>query len=197
MNTHHIQRPKKKSALREWVDSIAIALVLAIFVRVFFFELYKIPTSSMVPVLIPGDRILVSKIIYGPRVPFLGVRIPGYREPQRGEVIVFISPPERSKSYVKRVIALPGERIEIIHGSVFIDGEEITDPYISRNFYYNFGKFAQENRAIEVPEDSYFVLGDNSASSRDSRYWGFVPFKDVLGKAILIWWPPKHMRLIK
>lgn len=193
----HAQPPKKKSALREWVDSIVIALILAIFVRVFFFELYKIPTSSMVPVLIPGDRILVSKIVYGPRVPFFGIRIPGYRSPKRGEVIVFISPPERGKSYVKRIVGLPGDKMEIKHGSVLINGQQISDPYISRNFYYNFGDYAQENRAIEVPKDSYFVLGDNSASSRDSRYWGFVPSKDVLGKAILIWWPPKHAKLIQ
>ncbi|MBN2120129.1 MAG: signal peptidase I [Candidatus Omnitrophica bacterium] len=188
---------KKKSVLREWVDSILIAFILAMFVRVFFFEFYKIPTSSMVATLIPGDRILVGKIIYGPRIPFVGVRIPGYRKPQRGEVIVFISPPEKSKAYVKRIVGFGGEEVEISQGSIYIDGREITDPRIRKNFYYNFGKFGQEGKVTKIPDDSYFVLGDNSASSRDSRHWGFVPAKDVLGKAILIWWPPKRIRMIE
>jgi signal peptidase I len=187
---------KKKSVLREWADSIIIAFILAMFVRIFFFEFYKIPTSSMVATLIPGDRILVAKIIYGPRIPFVGVRIPGYRKPERGEVIVFISPPERSKAYVKRIIGMPGETVEIERGSIYIDGQEISDSRISKNFYYNFGDYGQPGRSIEVPEHSYFVLGDNSASSRDSRHWGFVPFEDVLGKAMLIWWPPKRIRMI-
>ena len=92
---------------------------------------------------------------------------------------------------------MPGEEIKIVHGSVYIDGEEITDTRISTNFYYNFGDYGKPDRLVKIPDDSYFVLGDNSASSRDSRHWGFVPFKDVLGKAILIWWPPKRIRLIK
>ncbi|MFC1514511.1 signal peptidase I [Candidatus Omnitrophota bacterium] len=187
---------KKKSVLREWIDSIIIAFILAMFVRVFFFEFYKIPTSSMVETLIPGDRILVGKVVYGPRIPFIGLRIPGYRKPQRGEIIVFISPPERSKAYVKRIIGMPGEEVEIIRGSIYVNGNELTDQAISTNFYYNFGDYGEAGRAITIPEKSYFCLGDNSAASRDSRHWGFVPSEDVLGKAILIWWPPKRIRMI-
>ncbi len=190
-------KAKRKSALREWIESIIIAFLLAVFVRIFFFEFYKIPTTSMVPTLMPGDRILVSKLIYGPRIPFVGVRIPSYRKPKRGEVIVFISPPERNKAYVKRVVGLPREKLEIKHGSIYINGKEVALPSIVKNFYYNFGKYGQEGKIIEIPPDCYFVLGDNSASSRDSRYWGFVNFKDVLGKAILIWWPPKRIGMIK
>jgi len=191
----HLHR--KKSTIREWVDAIVIALILAFFVRVFFFEFYKIPTGSMIPTLMPGDRILVSKITYGPRVPFIGIRIPGLRKPKRGEVIVFISPPERNKSYVKRVVGLPGEEVEIKFGSIYINGEEITDVNIRKNYYYNRGQFGAEDNLVKIAEDSYFVLGDNSASSRDSRFWGSAPFRDVLGKAVLIWWPPKRIRLIK
>jgi signal peptidase I len=151
----------------------------------------------MVDTLIPGDRILVGKIVYGPRIPFVGVRIPGYRKPSRGEVIVFISPPERNKAYVKRIVGMPGDNVEIQRGSIYVDGQEISDSRISTNFYYNFGDYGQSGKSIDIPEKSYFVLGDNSASSRDSRHWGFVPFDDVLGKAILIWWPPKRIRMIK
>ncbi|MCD6583388.1 MAG: signal peptidase I [Candidatus Omnitrophica bacterium] len=188
---------KKKSVLREWGESILIAFLLAVCVRIFFFELYKIPTTSMVPTLTPGDRILVSKFIYGPRLPFIGVRIPGYRKPKRGEVIVFISPAERNKAYVKRVIGLPGEILEIKYGSIYIDGKEVSLPSVARNFYYNFGEYGEEGEKIKIPENCYFVLGDNSASSKDSRYWGFLNFKDVLGKAILIWWPPQRIGMIK
>lgn len=188
---------RKKSVLREWVESIVVAFLLAVLVRIFFFELYKIPTTSMVPTLIPGDRILVSKFVYGPRIPFIGLKIPGYRKPQRGEVIVFVSPAERDKAYVKRVVGLPGEKLEINHGSIYINGKELTLPSITKNFYYNFGEYGQEGKIIEIPDNCYFVLGDNSASSRDSRYWGFLNFKDILGKAILIWWPPKRIGIIK
>lgn len=182
---------------REWAESILIALALAIFVRIFFFEFYKIPTNSMVPTLVPGDRILVSKCIYGPRVPFIGVRIPGYRNPERGEVIVFISPPDRSKAYVKRVVGLPGDKVQIKNGNVYINGEPVSDPDISTNFYYNRGEYGEEGEPITVPENHYFVLGDNSLSSKDSRYWGFVPSEDVLGKSILIWWPPKRFQMVE
>lgn len=189
--------PRKKSVVREWVEAIIIALILAFFVRVFFFEFYKIPTGSMIPTLIPGDRILVSKLVYGPRIPFLGIRIPGLRKPKRGEVMVFISPPERNKSYVKRVIGLPGEELEIEYGSIYINGNEITASEIIKNYYYNRGDYGYEGNVVKIPPNSYFVLGDNSASSRDSRFWGFVPFRNVLGKAILIWWPPKRIRMIE
>ena len=139
----------------------------------------------------------MGKIIYGPRIPFIGVRIPGYRKPTRGEVIVFIAPPERNKAYVKRVVGMPGDTVEIERGSIYVDDREISDSRISKNFYYNFGDYGQAGKPIHVPEHSYFALGDNSASSRDSRHWGFVPFEDILGKAILIWWPPKRIRMIK
>lgn len=189
---------KKKSLTREWVESIIIAAILAILVRTFFFEPYKIPTSSMVPTLIPGDKIFVSKLVYGPRIPIIAKRLPGVKQaPERGEVIVFIAPQERNKCYIKRVIGLPGDKVEIKLGNIYINGEAITDPKISKNIYYNVGEFGQEGKGITVPEDKYFVLGDNSASSRDSRYWGFVEHQDLIGKALFIWWPPKRVRTLK
>lgn len=188
---------KTKGIVREWIESIIIAAILALFVRTFFFEPYKIPTSSMVPTLIPGDKIFVTKMIYGPRIPWFGWRLPGIRKPERGEVMVFISPPERNKCYIKRVVGMPGDAVEIRLGNIYINGEAVSDPKVSKNFYYNVGDYGKEGIAIKVPEESYFVLGDNSASSRDSRYWGFVPFKDVIGKSLFIWWPPKRVRSIK
>lgn len=186
----------KKSVTREWVESIIIAAVLALFVRTFFFEPYKIPTSSMVPTLMPGDKIFVTKTLYGPRIPVLAWRLPGKARPERGEVIVFVSPAEKKKCYIKRVIGLPGEEVEIRKGGIYINGQAVTDPKISKKFYYNVGDYGEEGKSIKVPQDSYFVLGDNSASSRDSRYWGFVPWKSVVGKALFIWWPPKRVRNI-
>ena len=110
----------KKSVLREWIESIIIAACLATFIRAFFFQIYKIPTTSMIPTLKPGDKIFVSKLIYGPKVPFTSLRIHGFRKPQRGEVIVFIPPHDRTKAYIKRLIGLPGDHIVIRKGNIYI-----------------------------------------------------------------------------
>jgi signal peptidase I len=186
-----------KSIAKEWGESIVVAALLAMFVRIFFFEPYKIPTSSMVPTLLPGDKIFVTKMVYGPRIPLIALRLPGTKKaPVRGEVVVFIAPEERQKAYIKRVIGLPGDKVEIKLGNIYINGQQIKDPKISKNFYYNAGEYGAEGKEVTVPSESYFVLGDNSASSRDSRYWGFVQHKDVLGKALFIWWPPKRVRNI-
>jgi len=187
----------KKSILRDWIESILIAGALALVIRAFFFQPYQIPTSSMFPTLKPGDKIFVSRLVYGPKVPFLPLRIPGFRKPQRGDVIVFVFPRNKRKAFIKRLIAKGGEEALIKNGNIYINGKIITSPSISKNYYYNFGKFAEGGKEITIPKDSYFVLGDNSTTSYDSRYWGFVSKKLIIGKAILIWWPPKRIGLIK
>jgi signal peptidase I len=187
---------RKKSALREWIESIIIAASLAIFVRTFFFQIYKIPTTSMVPTLKPGDKIFVSKLVYGPRVPFTPLRIKGFRKPKRGDIIVFLPPHERRKAYIKRLLGLPGERILIKGGNVYINGKLVTEPVIAKNFYYNQGKYGENDKEIVIPPGKYFVLGDNSMSSLDSRYWGFVDEKDIMGKAVFIWWPPNRIGVV-
>lgn len=186
----------KKSQLREWIEALVVAGVIAIFARTFFFQIYKIPTTSMVPTLMPGDKIFVSKLTYGPKVPFTGLRIKGLRQPKRGEVMVFVPPHDRKKAYIKRLIGLPGDRIAIKRGNIYVSDEMVTDPRIT-HYYYNQGDYAKEGKTLIVPEDKYFFLGDNSISSLDSRYWGFVDKKDVVGEAIFIWWPLQRIAMIE
>ncbi len=180
---------------KEWRDAAIWALLLAIFVRTLFFEPYKIPTTSMVPTLIPGDKIFVSKVHYGPRIPFVGWRIKGFTAIKRGDIVVFIAPPDRSKCYVKRAIGIPGDKVSIMDGKIFINDQPVKDPKISKNYYYDFGDYFKSNKSIIVPKGSYFMLGDNSAFSKDSRYWGFVSQKDIIGKSLFIWWPLNRVQL--
>ncbi len=188
---------KKKSVARDWVESIIVAFILAMFVRTFVVQAFKIPTGSMRPTLLEGDLILVNKFIYGAKIPFTSYRLPKVREPQRGDVIVFIYPEDPKKDFIKRLVATESEAVEIKNGTVYINGRPLLDTNFSRRYYYNRGDFAQEGQKIVVPKDSFFVMGDNSASSQDSRYWGFVPKKNVLGNAILIYWPLNRIRIIK
>ena len=190
---------KKKSALREWIEAIVIAAALAIFLRTFFFQIYKIPTTSMVPVLVPGDKIFVSKLTYGPKIPFTPLRIPGFRKPKRFDIVVFVPPiaSERNKAYIKRLIGLPGDKVELRDGNIHINGEMVVNPKIARNYYYNQGKYGIRGKEIIVPEGKYFFLGDNSISSKDGREWGFADAKDIIGKAVLTWWPPKRIAMLE
>lgn len=190
---------KKKSVLREWFDAIIIAAALAIFLRTFFFQIYKIPTTSMVPVLVPGDKIFVSKLTYGPKIPFIPLRIPGFRKPKRFDIIVFVPPiaTERNKVYIKRLIGLPGDKIELRDGNIHINGKIAVDPKIARNYYYNQGEYGVRAKEMIVPEGKYFFLGDNSISSKDGREWGFADEKDIIGKAVLTWWPLKRITMLE
>jgi signal peptidase I len=188
---------RKKSVAREWIESIIVAFILAMIIRTFVVQAFKIPTGSMRPTLIEGDIIMVSKFIYGPKIPFTGISLPGIREPQRGDVVVFIYPEDPKKDFIKRLVAGPGETVEIRQGTIYVDGKPAGEDSFSQRYYYNRGEFAQQGQKLTVPPDSYFVLGDNSASSQDSRYWGFVPRKNVLGKALFIYWPFNRIRLIK
>jgi len=188
---------RKKSALRDWTESIIVAFILAMIIRAFIVQAFKIPTGSMRTTLMEGDLILVNKFIYGAKVPFTEWRLPKVREPKRGDVIVFIYPQDSKKDFIKRLIGLPGETVEIRNGSVFVNDKPLLDPEFNQHYYYNRGELGLEGQKIIVAQDSYFVLGDNSASSKDSRYWGFVPGKNILGKAILIYWPLNRIRMIK
>ena len=221
---------------REWVESILIALVLAIVIRSYLIQPFKIPSGSMRPTLmedntwsffghkiVTGDHIFVDKWSYGPQVlppmfwdigftessPLLQLRwpdafltmtktrLPGFRKPHRGDVIVFVYPVDPTKDFIKRLIAVGGETIEIKDGAIYIDGKEITDPRIKRTYYFNRGDYGAEGQTVHVPPGYVFVMGDNSGSSYDSRYWGFVPESSIIGKADIIFWPLDRIRIIQ
>lgn len=188
---------KGKFVIREWLESILVAFILAMVIRTFIVQAFKIPTGSMRPTLIEGDLILVNKFIYGAKLPFSDLRLPALRQPRRGDVIVFIYPEDPKKDFIKRLVGLPGETLEIKNGTIYINDKPLLNSSFSQRFYYNRGDLGSEGQKIVVPKDSFFVLGDNSASSKDSRYWGFVPRKNLLGKSLVIYWPPLRMRMIK
>lgn len=189
---------RRKSAVWEWVESLVVAFLLAMVIRSFVVQAFKIPTGSMRPTLLEGDLILVNKFAYGAKIPCTkSARLPAAGKLRRGDVIVFIYPEDRHKDFIKRLVAFPGETVEIKNGAILINGEPLMDAAFRNVYYYNRGDFSVEGGKISVPSDSYFVLGDNSASSKDSRYWGFVPKDNILGKAILIYWPPQRIRMIK
>jgi len=182
----------------EWGDAVIFALILALFIRSFIIQAFKIPSGSMRMTLIEGDRLMVNKLRYGPKVPFTkDKRLPGFTEPKRGDVIVFIYPADPSRDFIKRLIGLGGDSVEIKEGNIYVNGNIIEDPVIKDNFYYNRGEYGKEGESITIPEGQYFVLGDNSGSSSDGRFWGYVPEENVIGRAELIYWPFNRMRFIK
>lgn len=192
-----MNKERVKTQVREWTESIIIAVILALVIRTFVVQAFKIPSGSMIPTFKVGDRIFVNKFLYGAKIPLTGLNLPAVRQPKRGDIIVFISPETPKKDFVKRLIATSGEHVEIRDGKIFVEGKQIEEASIRSNYYYNGGDYGKEGQIVEVPKDSYFALGDNSASSRDSRYWGFVPKKNLLGKVIFIYWPLHRMKVIE
>ena len=185
---------KNKAVIKEWTDSILWALVLVMFIRTFFIQAFKIPSGSMRMTLIEGDRLMVNKLRYGPKIPFTKKRLPGLSELQRGDIIVFKSPDDPKKDFIKRLIGFGGEAVEIQDGDIYIDGRLIEIPVIKNIYYYNNGPYGEEGKSTLVPEGSVFVLGDNSGSSKDSRFFGFVPDESIIGRAEFIYWPLPRMR---
>jgi signal peptidase I len=176
----------QKSTLREYTESILIAAILALFIRSFVFQAFKIPTGSMEDNLLVGDHILVNKFIYGPTATPLEEWLLPVRPLERQDVIVFRAPQEPDKDFIKRVIGLPGESVVVEGGEVVLDGQPIDDPFA--NHKASFGSFHDTREPIEVPAGEFFVMGDNRENSRDSRYWGTVPRAYVKGKAMLVYW---------
>lgn len=183
--------------IKEWTEALFVAIVLAFFIRTFFIQAFKIPTGSMKPTLLEGDHILVSKILYGAKIPFTkNTRVPGIREPKRGDIIVFVYPEDPKKDYIKRLVGFPGETVRIKDGRVYINEKPLLDKEFQNRYYYNRGEFCtNELESLKIPDNSFFVLGDNSGSSVDSRYWGFVPKENIIGKSVLIYWPLWRIRL--
>lgn len=209
-----MSKSEAKSEIREWMESIFIALILAAFIRTYFVQPFKIPSGSMRMTLIEGDRLFVNKLRYGPKLlpEFFAIRVreklhipdsiskarlPGISKPTRGDIIVFVYPEDKKRDFIKRLIAFGGETVEIKEGKIFIDGKEVDEPRIRNRYYYNAGQYGEKNEKIVVPQGHYFALGDNSMSSHDSRYWGFIPEDYVIGRAELIFWPFSRVRTLK
>lgn len=190
--------PRPKSLVREYVESIVVAVILALAIRTFVVQAFKIPTGSMRPTLVEGDRILVNKFLYGAQIPWTPWHLPAVRPPQRGDIIVFRSPDDDHRDFIKRLVAVEGDTVEIKEFQLWVNGRPVADPPIFRErSYYNRGDYGKTGLAVRVPGGHYFVLGDNSSSSRDSRYWGFLPSDHLVGKAMVIYWPPQRIRVLR
>jgi signal peptidase I len=186
-----VSSAQSKSVWREYVEAIIIAVILALFIRTFVVQAFKIPSGSMVPTLTIGDHILVTKFLYDIKVPFWDKILIKFSPPQRGDIIVFKFPEDESKDFIKRVIGLPGDTIEIRSKRVWINGELLAESYTQ---HVDPGIIAHQIQPrdnlgpLAVPADSYFVMGDNRDQSLDSRFWGFVKLEKIKGKAFLIYW---------
>ena len=185
----------KKSVVREYFESIVIAVILALFVRTWVVQAFKIPTGSMENNLLIGDHLLVNKFIVGPTPLAIGRAVLPVRPIRRGDIVVFKYPDEPDRDFIKRVIGLPGETIELKNKKVHVNGRPLDEPYVHfltppSNDYQEVTSFDVRERfgPVTVPTDQYFVMGDNRDNSQDSRYWGFLPRSYVKGKALLIYW---------
>jgi len=191
----------RKSVVREYAEAIIIAILIALFIRTFVVQAFKIPSGSMKPTLQIGDHLLVNKFTYGIKLPFIRKTLVSIDDPKREDIVVFIYPVDRSKDFIKRVMGVAGDTIEIknkkiyLNGSVYDAGHGVyTDTLLfpaSMQPRDNFGP-------VTVPTGHIFVMGDNRDQSYDSRFWGFVDLKDVLGKAFMIYWSwDKHNKDIR
>jgi signal peptidase I len=188
---------KKKSVWREYGEAAVIAVLLALFIRTFVVQAFKIPSGSMEPTLLIGDHIFVNKFLYGIKIPFLRKTLIPIKNPARGDIIVFIFPKDESKDFIKRLIGLPGENIEIKGRDIFINGKRFDDPYGDYDdAFENWSNTEKKCRYCKttVPEGHYFVMGDNRDNSEDSRYWGFVPVDHIKGKAFIVYWSWPHWK---
>lgn len=182
---------KRKSTVREYAEAIIIAILIALFIRTFVVQAFKIPSGSMKPTLLIGDHLLVNKFTYGVKIPFIRKTLISLDDPERGDIVVFIYPVDRKKDFIKRVVGIAGDTIEIrdkkiyLNSSLYNDGHGVyTDGLVfpaSIQPRDNFGP-------VSVPDGHIFVMGDNRDQSYDSRFWGFVNLEDVLGKAFIIYW---------
>jgi signal peptidase I len=179
----------KKEEVKKAFETIVIAILIALFIRTFIVQAFDIPSGSMKPTLLPGDYILVNKFIYGIRIPFVGSKLFSFKEPKRSDVIVFIYPKDPSKDFIKRVIGVQGETVQIIEGKIYVNNTLIPDPwgYFDKKEPPGFIEAVENFGPVVVPDRALFVMGDNRNNSEDSRFWGVLPLDNVLGKAFLIY----------
>jgi len=188
----------KKSLIREYIEAILIALLLALFIRAYVIQAFKIPSGSMIPTLLIGDHILVNKFIYGTKIPFSDKHFLILKTPEKGDIIVFKYPEDPKKDFIKRVIATAGDSIESRDKVIYVNGKKDIEPYAyhsDRNIRLGGNDVRDNFGPLVVPPDKIFVMGDNRDQSYDSRYWKFVDIKAVKGEALIIYWswdPQKH-----
>ena len=187
----------KKSTIREYFESIVIAVILALFVRTFVVQAFKIPTGSMENNLLIGDHLLVNKFAFGPTASSLERALLPVKTVKRRDVIVFKFPEDPERDFIKRVIGLPGETVELKEKKIYIDGKPLDEPYVHflepPRSGAEFGEVTSADLRerygpVTVPPNQYFVMGDNRDNSQDSRYWGFLPREYIKGKALVIYW---------
>ncbi len=221
--TKPVSDKKAKSQVREYTEAILVALLAALVLRTFVVQAFRIPTGSMKDTLLIGDFLLVNKFVYGARtpdsIPFLDIalpffRLPAFKAPQPGDIIVFKYPDDPKLDYIKRCIALGGQTVEMRDGVVFINGQpEGKQEFVKKEYdaeeghyvlyykittargktytirHYEGHNLIQENFGPKmVPTGQYFMMGDNRDNSSDSRYWGFLPADNVVGEAMVIYW---------
>ena len=183
---------RRKSLVREYAEAIFIAVLLALVIRQCGVQAFTIPSGSMMDTLLVGDYILVNKFLYGAELPFSDTHLPGFRKPERGDIVVFKYPNDESRDFIKRIIAVAGDTVQVQDNRVKLNGRPIDEPYArpgsipavqSGHCGYLYGC-----DPLVVPPGSYFVMGDNRDNSQDSRYWGFVRREKIRGKAFLIYW---------
>jgi signal peptidase I len=187
----------KKSTIREYFESIVIAVILAFFIRTFVVQAFKIPTGSMEENLLIGDHLLVNKFVFAPTASGVERALLPVGTLARRDVIVFKYPEEPERDFIKRVIGLPGESVELREKKVYINGKPLDEPYVhflqapgSLSEYHEVTSYDVRERygPVTVPPNQYFVMGDNRDNSQDSRYWGFLPRENIKGKALVIYW---------
>ena len=183
----HVPVDGKRSELRENIEAVIVAVLLAVFIRTFVVQAFKIPSGSMIPTLQVGDHILVNKFVYGVRLPFLGIPLVKGRKPAHGDIVVFKFPEDPRKDFIKRVIGVGGDIVEIRDKRVYVNGRLLPDKHaIHTDTRIIPGR--DDFGPVRVPMGKLFVMGDNRDSSYDSRFWKFVDLKAVLGKAFMIYW---------
>ncbi|MGD9688046.1 MAG: signal peptidase I [Desulfobacter sp.] len=184
---------KKKSAWRENIEAILIAIVIALFIRAFIVQAFKIPSGSMLETLQIGDQILVNKFIYGVKIPFTdGKTLIPVKNPEYNDIVVFKYPEDPSKDYIKRVVAVAGDTLEIVNKKLYVNDKVVTDQpwaqYEDSRILPGQITTRDNLRKIIVPANKLFVMGDNRDNSHDSRFWGFVDLSEVRGEAMIIYW---------
>jgi signal peptidase I len=183
----------KKSVVRDYFESLVIAVILALFARTWVFQAFQIPTGSMEPNLLVGDHLIINKMIFAPAATGLERALLPDREIRRGDVIVFKYPEDVERDYIKRVIGLPGDRLELRRKQVHINGQPIAEPYVhllqpaSPDGTRRMDDLREEYGPVTVPEGQYFMMGDSRDNSQDSRFWGFLPATYVKGQALFIY----------